>query len=390
MRIFYLISRELIHRKVNFLLSLLAMVMAVALFVSFFTTGNASRRETTRLMRDIGFNLRIIPKQTDMSKFWVTGFSEYTMPEEYVSYFASRKDISYNHLIATLHERITWRGRQAILTGIAPQEVVPPGKQKRPMTFTMEPKTAYTIQRGTAYLGFELVRGLDIQTGEEIDIMGKSFIVARLRPETGSDEDIQIYAHLRDVQELLGKEGRINEIKALECLCFDPDKDSLTILRDELERILPEAKVIEIRSIAKAREKQRLMVDSHFALIMPIVLVVCAAWIGVLAMMNVRERQQEIGIMRALGYGSGKIASLFLGKALMIGVVGAAVGFSVGTSLALKYGPDIFEITAKMIKPEYSLLIWSLIAAPAFAALSSFIPTMVAITQDPALTLREE
>ena len=390
MRIFYLIFRELIHRKVNFLLSLLAMVMAVALFVSFFTTGHASRQETTRLMRDMGFNLRIIPKQTDMSKFWITGFSEHTMPEEYVNYFANRKDISYNHLISTLQEKITWRGRQAILTGIAPQEVVPPGKRKRPMTFTMEPKTAYTIKPGTVYLGFELASGLDIKTGEEIGIMGKSFAVARRRPETGSDEDIRIYAHLRDVQELLGKEGRINEIKALECLCFDPNKDSLTILRDELERILPEAKVIEIRSIAKAREKQRLMVDSHFALIMPIVLIACAAWIGVLAMINVRERQQEIGIMRALGYGSGKIASLFLGKALMIGLVGAAVGYSIGTGLALKYGPDIFEITAKMIKPEYSLLIWSLIAAPAFAALSSFIPAMVAVTQDPALTLRKE
>jgi hypothetical protein len=390
MRIFYLIFKELIHRKVNFLLGVLATVTAVTLFVSFFTTGQASKRETVRLMRDMGFNLRIIPKETDMSMFWSTGFSEHTMPEEYVNRFAGRRDVSYNHLIATLQERIAWNGMQAILTGIAPKEVIPPGKAKRPMTFVMEPKTVYTIDQGTVHLGFELAERLGIKRGDKVDILGKSLTVARRSPRpTGTDDDIRIHAHLSDVQVLLNKEGRINEIKALECVCYDPNKDSITILQEELEQILPEAKVIQIGNIASARENQRLMMEGHFSLIIPIVLVVCAAWIGVLAMMNVRERRYEIGIMRALGYGSGKITLLFLGKALMIGIVGAVVGFGIGTVLASKFGPDIFKITANMIKPEYRLLGWSLLAAPVFAAISSFIPAMIAVTQDPALTLHE-
>jgi ABC-type antimicrobial peptide transport system permease subunit len=184
-------------------------------------------------------------------------------------------------------------------------------------------------------------------------------------------------------------DGKINEIKALDCICPIPGKASLTILREQLTSLLPNAKVIQIQSIATAREKQRLTVEKYFAFIMPFVLVVCAVWIGALAMMNVRERRNEIGIMRALGYSSTKIASLFLGKAIVIGLIGAAVGFGIGTGLALSYGPDIFKVTAKMIKPVYGLLSWSIIIAPAFAALSSFIPAMVAVTQDPAFTLRE-
>lgn len=82
---------------------------------------------------------------------------------------------------------------------------------------------------------------------------------------------------------------------------------------------------------------------------------------------------------------------MFLGKAAIIGLVGAALGFAVGTALALNFGPDIFKITAKtMIKPELPLLIKSLIFAPIFAAVSSFIPAMIAVTYDPAVTLREE
>jgi ABC-type lipoprotein release transport system permease subunit len=132
------------------------------------------------------------------------------------------------------------------------------------------------------------------------------------------------------------------------------------------------------------------MVKNLFTVIMPLVVVACGVWIGVLAVINVRDRQQEIGIMRALGYDSGRIISLFLGKAVVIGLLGAAIGFLAGTALAMRFGPDIFKITAKtMIKPEPFLLVISLIFAPLFAAVSSFIAAMIAATYDPAVTLRE-
>ena len=94
--------------------------------------------------------------------------------------------------------------------------------------------------------------------------------------------------------------------------------------------------------------------------------------------------------MRALGFGSGKIALLFLGKAIVTGLIGAVVGFAVGTGLALKFGPGIFKVTASMIEPAIELLYWSLVVAPVFCAFSVFVPTMAAVAQDPAIILREE
>jgi putative ABC transport system permease protein len=94
--------------------------------------------------------------------------------------------------------------------------------------------------------------------------------------------------------------------------------------------------------------------------------------------------------MRALGYSSSKIASLFLGKAVLIGLIGAVLGFGIGTALALKFGPAIFKVTANMITPQIKLLYWAVIASPAVCALSVFIPAMIAVAQDPAITLREE
>ncbi len=378
MSTFRLITRELRHRVLNFLLGLLAITAAVALFIAVLTMGRASEREAVRLMRDMGFNLRFLPKDTEMEDFWATDFAANDMPEEYVYRLASEHSLTVNHLVATLQKKERWRDRQVLLTGILP-EVQPPGKPKSPMGFT--------IERGTIYVGYELARSLGLSKGDVIDLFGKEFTVVRCLAESGSKDDIRIYGHLHDIQEVLGKPGRINEIKALHCLCYD---SNLATLRDNLARSFPDTQVIEFQSIALARAETRRMVEKYAAFIMPVVMVVCAAWIGVLAMLNVRERRQEIGIMRALGFGSGKIASLFLGKAVLIGIVGAGVGFAVGTGLALRFGPAIFKVTARAITPLYGLLWWSLIAAPAFAALASFLPTVVAVTQDPAVTLIEE
>lgn len=377
-----LIFRELWHRKPNFLMSLLAIVSAVALFVCFFTGGISSNRETIRLMRDLGYNLRIIPKATDMEAFYLQGFSNLTMPEENATIFGAQQGLSYAHLLATLHQRINWQGKEIVLTGLAAKEVAPPDK-KVPMMF-------YSIEPGQAIVGYEIARALNLHKNDRIDINGVSLTVTNCLNEQGTIEDIRIYANLKDVQTASGMEGKINEIQALDCMCVVPGQDPLDILRAELTTVLPDTQVVRAKVIAETRWAQRTMQEQNFIYLTPFVLAVCAIWIGSLAMLNTRERRQEIGVLRALGYGSGKIAMLFIGKAIVIGILGALVGYAIGTVLAVRIGPTIFKVTAHAIKPMYDLLVYSLFLAPLFSALSCFIPAMLAVTQDPAETLREE
>jgi len=377
-----LILKEIIHRKANFLLGLLAVVVAVALFIAFFTASKAAERETARLMLSMGYNLHIIPNGTDMTEFLLTGLTDKTMPQQYLEKLASPKGFSYNHLLAILQKRISWRDLDVILTGLAP-EISPPGQEKLPMTATIQP--------GTAYLGYLVAEKLGLKKDDTIEINGYTLKVAKCLFEQGGRDDIRIQCNLQDAQAILNLPGQISEIQAVDCLCFVPTSDPVAILRNEIAEITPDAQVLQIKPIATARAQQRQLVRNLFAVILPAVLIACGVWIGVLAITNVRDRQPEIGIMRALGYGSGKITALFLGKAVIIGLLGAVIGFFIGTGLALKFGPEVFKITAKtMVKPELSLLIGSLIAAPVFAAVSSFIPAMIAVTYDPAVTLRQE
>jgi putative ABC transport system permease protein len=376
-----MIIKEILNRKINFLLGMIGVITSVAFFVFFFTASKASNRETVRLTRDMGFNLRIIPKSTDMNNFWLNGFSNITMPEDYILRFNKFKDFSYAHLVATLHKKVKWQGKNIILTGISP-EIEPSGKKKAPMIFS--------IKSRTVYLGFEIANTFNLKKGEKINLFGNEYLIAKTLTENGSDDDIRIFAPLHEVQTILNMKGKINEIKALDCLCLiDDNTDALQLLRSQLNQVLPEGKVILNQTIASAREKQRHMFERYFAMLIPFLVLVSALWIGTLAYFNVKERRTEIGILRALGYGADKISLLFLGKAILLGIIGAIVGFMIGSAFSLYYGPDIFIVTAKSIKPIYSLFGYSLLFAPLFAAVSSVIPTMIAVSTDPAIVLRE-
>lgn len=381
MSIIRMIFKEIWHRKVNFLLAVLAVTTAAAFFVAFRTAAGASERETARVMLSMGYNLHIIAKQASVDAFLMTGIPDKTMPGTYLDALAAQRSISYNHVMATLDGRMTWRGIDIILTGVSP-EVSPPSQKKPPMIFQIEP--------GTAYVGHRIAALLGIRRSDTIDLNGKELKVERCLAESGGTDDIRIQCSLSDAQTILGLPGQISQIKAVDCLCFAKG-DPVEILRKEIDSALPEAQLFQAKSLAAARAKQRQMIQNLFAVMLPFVLAACGVWIAVLAVTNVRDRRQEIGLLRALGYDTGSILRLFLGKAVLVGLFGAAIGFLVGTGLGLQFGPRVFEITAQiMLRPEPSLLAFSCILAPLFTVIASLVPAVIAATYDPAATLREE
>jgi len=132
------------------------------------------------------------------------------------------------------------------------------------------------------------------------------------------------------------------------------------------------------------------MLEKYFAFITIFVIILIGMWIGILVMINVRDRMAEIGILNAIGHGWVKIAGLFLWKVFITGLLSAFIGFVLGTLLAVRFGSDIFEVTSDLIKPIYGLLGWSLLLAPLFSSLIALIPVMMGVSKDPNAILRNE
>lgn len=376
-----LILREALHRRLTTGLVLLALIATVALPIAIFLSGEASKRETIRLMRELGYNLRIIPKDTDMPAFWARGYSEGRLPQTCVQRFLDRPDLSYNHLIATLTRRIDWDGTSTLVTGIA-NEVAPRGKEKPSMIFTVAP--------GTLHVGHAVAAGLGLKRGQTVSLREESFRVETILSEKGDIDDGRVYCCLADAQRILQLPAEVNEIKALECHCQDPTIDTLPKLRKELESLIPEGQVLRERDIAVTRKRQRRMASRQASMFVSIVLGASAIWIAMLFALNVYQRRPEIGTLRALGYRSGTIAGLFLGKAALLGVFGAIVGFALGTALMHFFGPSIFATAPGQVRTEWLLLPAVLIAAPLFGMFTALVPTLAAVMHDPAVILRED
>lgn len=373
--------QEMKYRWGNFLLTLSGVIAAVTIMVLFCMMTSASKNETRVLTRDMGFNLKILPKETDMNKFWVNGYSEHYMPEDYAQQIVDARKFSYAHLTATLHKQIVWNDQEVILTGISPNELEPKQMKKSKMIFAVTP--------GKVYVGYEIARQFHLEVGGTMEVLGKQFEIEHCLAETGSNDDIRIFFDLSELQQLLHLENKINEIMALNCMCSTKGDDPLGVIRSDLESILPDAKVIMNRTIATARERQRKMVDNYMAVLLPVFLIVCALWIATFSMLNVMQRKTEIGLLRAMGFGTWYVIRLFLWRVIFIGILGAVVGYFLATWIGMTYGPEIFKVTARSVKPLYDLLYWALFLAPVFALIASLIPITVAASQEPAKVLKD-
>ncbi|SDD98037.1 ABC transporter permease [Auraticoccus monumenti] len=128
------------------------------------------------------------------------------------------------------------------------------------------------------------------------------------------------------------------------------------------------------------------------------VIALLAAGLGIVntLLMSVQERTREIGLMKAMGLGSGRIFSLFSIEAAFIGLIGSVVGVGlavvVGTiaNVVLTGGAlaDLPGLTLLVFSPASIGGIILLILAIALAA--GAIPALRAARQDPIESLRYE
>src|SRR3990167_638169 len=178
MSTFQLLVAELRHRKMNVLLSLLALVAASTLFVASPTLLRGYQTEsgrrllvmqqetdqelqgmqekaksdladldtrTKRIMRELGFNLRIVHQNTDLAQLYAN-FVSYDMPEEYVKKLADSPEITkVAHLVASLKQMVEWEGKPRLVVGIAPEATQSHVEKKDPM--------GLQVKLGTVYLG---------------------------------------------------------------------------------------------------------------------------------------------------------------------------------------------------------------------------------------------
>ena len=368
-------------------------------------------------MLGLGFNVLILPEEQDLSELHLSGGLSATMPESYVDKLANSKIVTVNHLLPSVTRRIDWpeQDREIILVGTRGEVPILHRGMKKPMLEAVAP--------GKIVLGYDVHTKLGLSEGDSVTLRGEDFTVSTLHAQRGSEDDVTVWIDLKQAQEMLEMQNLIHAILALECDCAG---DRISVIREEIAAILPGTQVIErysaalARAEARAKAKQtaeaaladeeeaaetmltqeadsRRELESHrsamASIIVPLVMAGSVALIGLLAFMNVRQRQSEIGILRAIGLTGKQIMAAFLGKAVLSGIIGGALGCLLGVGVAMAVpGTATSEHLSEIVRsrPMLTTLLLAPLLATFLASLASWVPALLAARQDPALVLQGE
>ncbi|MCP4811690.1 MAG: hypothetical protein GY888_04205 [Planctomycetaceae bacterium] len=119
-------------------------------------------------------------------------------------------------------------------------------------------------------------------------------------------------------------------------------------------------------------------------------MLVCVIWLGLLARPHARDRRAQLGLPTPLARNTHPTIVLFLGKAVLIGVLGGIIGCAVGAGLASQLaGTALFDGSLVNFRPDTGILLATVLGAPLLAAMASYLPTLLAIRQDPAVVLMD-
>jgi putative ABC transport system permease protein len=155
----------------------------------------------------------------------------------------------------------------------------------------------------------------------------------------------------------------------------------------QVQQVLPGTDVRVIRRVAEGEGQILTRVQMLLWLVTGAALLAAALAVGASAAASVIERRTEIGLMKALGAGSGTVGFLLAAEQLLLAFVGGGVGYALGILLARLLGEKIFGVA-----PEPSLIVFFVVVALAAGVtiLGSALPLRRASRYEPAPILRGE
>lgn len=390
-----------------------------------------------KITKKLGFNILIVSATEDIPMMDKRNYATESMPEAYIQKLANSKIMTINHLLPMVQEEVDWPGikGKVILCGVRGEVPLMHADEKKPL---ME-----AVPKGKVVLGYYVHTLLDVKEGDKVSYQGKDFAVQKLHPYRGKGkEDWTVWMNLDEAQALLDRKGKINVIWALECNCATEDR--LAEIRAEVKQILPDTEVLEVytealvraearerakkeasdglerekkkaqgelvqekqqaaatlvqeearaaeelQAVQDTRQEMRRQLSGFAALLIPLVLVGSIVWLGVMTLNNVREREGEIGILRALGLASGSVFILFISRALVVGLVGALLGYGLGLLTGGLWAETDLALAGEESLFDPSLLLIVVLATPTLCAVVGWMAALAAAQQDPAVVLQQ-
>jgi putative ABC transport system permease protein len=375
--------RNLMRRKGKAAFILAGLVIGVATVVGIISYVEATTHDIAHKLEQYGANILIVPRTENLSLSYgglSLGGVSFDLEEIRESDLARLATIKNNRNIAAVGPMVlgvaSVEGRRILMAGVD-------FKAAGILKPWWRVQGSYPDATGIL-LGSEAAGLLNLKTGDRLPVNGLELTVAGILEPTGSQDDQLAFAPLATAQQAFQKTGRIS-MAEVAALCKDcPIEDMVR----QIAEVLPGAKVMAIQQVVKSR-MEMLAQFAHFSYGISAVILFIGGLVVLVTMMgSVRERTDEIGIFRAIGFRRSHIMRIVFLEAGIISGLAGIIGYGLGLGGAQAALSFLSESHGGSVPFNPELAIGSLVLALALGLAASAYPAAMAARLDPNEALR--
>jgi len=383
MRLTDIAIKNLLRRKAKSGFIMAGLVVGVAVMVAVIGFVRSMTASINHKMERFGANILVLPKTEDLQLSYggmdLGGVAVEMQPirQADLNRLGGIKNAANIAAVGpTLLGVVTVGGHKVLLAGIAMDRV----NILKPWWGLAGSPT----DSGGIIAGARTADVLGIRTGDRIAVNGESMPVAAILSPTGSQDDHLLFTGLAAAQRVLGRPGQISmaEVAALCNAC--PIDDMVR----QIAGVLPEARVTAISQVVKGR-METLSRFGAFSMGMSAVVILVGSLVVLTTMMSsVRERREEIGIFRAMGFRRSHVMTIIFTEAALIAGPAGVIGYLAGTGATLLAVRLVSGAEHLSLNPDPLLFGAAMLVAVAVGLSASIYPAIMAARLDPNTALR--
>jgi putative ABC transport system permease protein len=370
--------KNLLRRKSKAAFILAGLVIGVATVVGVISFADTMTRDINHKLEKYGANILIVPRTNNLALTYggmTLGGVSFEMEPIRHSQLAKIATIKNAANLAAVGPitlgAVDLNGRAALLAGVdfdAAEILKPWWKRNGPAP-----------SRNELQVGSEAAKLLGIDRGDQLVINGRTLSVSAILAPTGSQDDQLLFTTLSTAQAVLEKPDQVSMVEVAALCNACPVNEMVA----QISEILPNVKVMAIQQVVKGR-METLAQFRKFSYGLSVVVVLIGGLVVLVTLMgSVKERTEEIGIFRAIGFRKGHIVRMIFIESGVISLLAGAVGYLAGIG-AIWAGLRLFGSQgAVTVQLDPVLAAGAIVMALLIGLMASAYPAVMAARLDP-------
>jgi putative ABC transport system permease protein len=376
---------NLLRKKGRTFLLVSGLAIGIGAAVAMTSVGDAMNREVMHALDEFGANILVLPASEGLPLSYGgltvsavnTGGRQLTMDD-----VARIRTIKNKENVSTVAPKLLVqteiKGTKVLLAGVdfkAEQRL----KKWWRVAAGMSPQAA-----GEALIGRDAAQKLHIAPGESIPVSGGTIRISGVLDNTGSQDDGLIFSDIGWVQQHFRKGNAVSLIE-LSALCSGcPIEDMVR----QVNGVLPGARAVAVKETVELK-MQAMHYFHKFSLGISALLLIVAGMIIFFAMTaSVKERVQEIGLFRAIGFRTGHIIQVLLVEAFLVSLLAGIAGYGIGIISPRFVAPYLMSAYNLTFEFDPLMAAGALASSVLVGLLASIYPAVRASRMDPVEALK--